>query len=408
MSHNQPLWKLSAALGAAVLFASCDKQTVTPEADAPAAASEIRGIDVPTQLAGGNLIPNQYIVVFKDNNLAERLGKASYAEAQLSARAAAEPVLQAYRIAPADVQQYYGSALRGFAAQLTPQQAKALRHDERVAYIEQDQVMAVGVPRPEAAAAPEAQTTPYGIARVGTASGVGRTAWVIDTGVDLDHPDLTVDAGRSRSFVSGVSSPDDGNGHGTHVAGTIAANNNSEGVIGVAAGATVVAVRVLGANGSGSNAGVIAGVDYVGANAAAGQVANMSLGGGVSTALDNAVRNAAAKGILFALAAGNERQNANNSSPGRTNGANIFTVSSMNSSDSWSSFSNFGNPPVDYCMPGSSVRSTYRGGGYATLSGTSMAAPHMAGVLLLRGTSFRTSGTVRNDPDGNADPIASL
>lgn len=410
MLHKPTLWKLSAALGATVLFASCEKRDVAPDANPSAAAtSDIGRISHDhDNLASSNLIPNQYIVVFNDDVKAEKLEYASYAEAQDGARAAAQPVLQQHRIASTDVQQYYGVALRGFAAHLTPEQVQALRADSRVAYVEQDQMMSVGTPRVESTATAEAQTTPYGITRVGTANGVGRTAWVIDTGIDLDHPDLTVDAGRSRSFVSGVSSPDDGNGHGTHVAGTIAARNNSDGVIGVAAGATVVAVRVLGSNGSGSNSGVIAGVDYVGANASAGQVANMSLGGGASSALDNAVRNAAARGILFALAAGNEGRSATTSSPGRTNGANIYTISAMNSSDSWASFSNYGNPPVDYCMPGVSVRSTYRGGGYATLSGTSMASPHMAGVLLIRGTSFSTSGRVRNDPDGNADPIARL
>jgi len=408
MLHNSTLWKLSAALGATVLFASCDKQPVSPEADATVAGSEMRSTEMPAQLASGNLIPNQYIVVLKDTKATEQARKASYADAQVVARAVAQPVLEQYRIAPTSVQQYYGSALQGFAAQLTAEQLTALRQDERVAYVEQDQVISVGTPQPKAEVEPEAQTTPYGVTRVGSASGEGLTAWVIDTGIDLDHPDLTVDQARSRSFVSGVSSADDGNGHGTHVAGTIAANDNGIGVVGVAAGATVVAVRVLGSNGSGTNAGVIAGVDYVGANASAGEVANMSLGGGVSAALDQAVTNAANRGILFALAAGNSSTNATNSSPARTNGDNIFTISAMNSSDSWASFSNFGNPPVDYCMPGASVRSTYRGGGYSTLSGTSMAAPHMAGVLLLRGTNFGTSGSVRNDPDGNADPIASL
>ncbi|WP_255345339.1 S8 family serine peptidase [Pontibacter sp. BAB1700] len=130
----------------------------------------------------------------------------------------------------------------------------------------------------------------------------------------------------------------------------------------------------------------------------------MSLGGPVSQALDDAVVAAASKGIKFALAAGNESTHASNSSPARANHANIYTVSAMNSSDSWASFSNYGNPPVDVCAPGVSINSTWMNGGYNTISGTSMASPHVAG-LLLHGP-LKTSGTVKNDPDGNPDPIA--
>ena len=134
----------------------------------------------------------------------------------------------------------------------------------------------------------------------------------------------------------------------------------------------------------------------------------MSLGGGISQALDDAVFNASQGGVLFALAAGNETDDANNHSPARVNGPNIFTVSAMDRNDTWASFSNFGNPPVDYCMPGVGILSTWIGDGYNTISGTSMATPHMAGVLLMRGKTFTTSGTVQSDPDGKPDPIAHL
>lgn len=130
----------------------------------------------------------------------------------------------------------------------------------------------------------------------------------------------------------------------------------------------------------------------------------MSLGGPFSKAVNDGVVAAASNGIKFALAEGNESQNTNNVSPGSANGPNVYTISAMNSSDSWASFSNFGNPPVDYCAPGVSIQSTWKGGGYNTISGTSMATPHVAGILLL-GT-ISTDGTVNNDPDGNPDPIA--
>ena len=157
--------------------------------------------------------------------------------------------------------------------------------------------------------------------------------------------------------------------------------------MGVAAGATIVPVeRVLGNSGSGFISDVIAGVNYVATDGVGvrGDVANMSLGGGPSSTLDTAVVNDSSKGIYFTLAAGNESDSANNHSPARANGLNIFTISAIDGSDNFAWFSNYGNPPVDYAAPGVSIRSLYKGGGTAVLSGTSMAAPHVAGILLIR------------------------
>ncbi|SNR33882.1 S8 family serine peptidase [Hymenobacter mucosus] len=396
-------WLLSAsAIAASATFTACSEDAVQPaESTVAQSSSEAK--------SEGDVIAGQYIVVLKDGAVGLS-GSESYSEKVRKVKEVGQGILKA-RGANAQALGYaYGHALKGFSAALSAAEANQLRADERVAYVEQDRVISLGKPAGGGTTQP-AQTTPYGITRVGTADGTGKTAWVIDTGIDLDHPDLNVDVTRSKSFLTSganYASPDDGNGHGTHVAGTIGAKNNTIGVVGVAANATVVAVRVLDSRGSGSNSGVIAGVDYVGANGKAGDVANMSLGGGVSQALDDAVLRASAGGVLFALAAGNETDNANNHSPARVNGANIYTISAMNSTDTWASFSNYGNPPVDYCMPGVSIQSTWLNGGYNTISGTSMATPHMAGVLLIKGKSFTTSGTVKSDPDGNADPIAHL
>ena len=302
----------------------------------------------------------------------------------------------------------YGTAIKGFAVKMPADGrnhvANMRQSNPNIAGCERNQIMQVVVLAPPGGGTQPAQVIDWGVTRVG---GVGtpvsgRTAWVIDTGIDLDHPDLNVDSGRSRSFIRDTS-PDDGNGHGSHVAGTIAARNNSIGFAGVAAGATLVAIRVLDRRGSGSNADVIAGVDHVGANGISGDVANMSLGGGVSTLLDNAVVNAAKNGVRFVLAAGNSSEDANLHSPARANGANVYTVSSFAKGDVWSSFSNFGNPPIDFTEPGSSIKSTYKDGGYATLSGTSMAAPHLAGILMTG--AVRDGGAVAGDPDGNPDRI---
>jgi len=319
---------------------------------------------------------------------------------------------EASRAAGAGLKHVYTNSIRGFSASANAA-AQIKSKNPRIAYCEQDQEVGAIQGGPfdfrELGKKPPpsqpGQQTGWNITRVeggaGTGSGSG-TAWVIDSGIDLDHPDLNVDTARSRNFSSGPSA-DDGNGHGTHVAGIIGARNNAIGVVGVSPGATVVAVRVLNNAGSGSTSGVIAGVDYVAANGSSGDVANMSLGGGVSQALDDAVVAAAATGVKFTLAAGNESDSATNHSPARANGPNVYTVSSFAQGDNWSSFSNYGNPPVDYAEPGSSIRSTYKGGGYATLSGTSMAAPHLAGILLT--TTVKSGGTVNGDPDGNPDTI---
>ncbi|WP_118855919.1 S8 family serine peptidase [Sphingomonas mesophila] len=340
----------------------------------------------------GDKIAGSYICVFKDN-----VGRGNAtAEANRSAQAEA-----------AQLKHVYTHAIRGFAVNASEQGVANMKaKNPNIAYCEQDQVMAA--PPVQMMAPPEggftamAQETPWGVADVGYGSGVGKTAWVIDSGIQPDHPDLNVDTGRSRTFLGGRTTPWDQNGHGTHVAGTIGALDNGIGVVGVAAGATVVSVRVLDRRGSGSNSGVIAGVDYVAQVGQPGDVANMSLGGGASSALDTAVANASAR-VRFALAAGNESTSATTKSPARVNGPNIFTVSAYSVGKKWASYSNFGNPPIDYAEPGSAIKSTWLNGGYNTISGTSMATPHLAGLLLLG--SVRNGGVVSGDPDGNPDII---
>jgi subtilisin family serine protease len=198
------------------------------------------------------------------------------------------------------------------------------------------------------------------------------------------------------SFVSGAKNGNDDNGHGTHCSGIAAARNNTAGVVGVAPGARLWAVKVLDRNGSGTMSNVIKGVDYVTANAAAIEVANMSLGGGNSDALNLAISNSVAKGVVYAVAAGNSAADAANSSP--ANSPVVLCVSAIvdtdgkpghlgiatgyGADDTFATFSNFG-AVVDIAAPGVNVYSTYKGGAYATMSGTSMASPHVTGAVAL-------------------------
>ncbi|MCK3685478.1 S8 family serine peptidase [Maribellus sp. YY47] len=396
---KKQLFKLFAFLLVLALANACSDSLVTDDSEN-------------LELKSAGSAKKSYIVVLQDADVDLELSKVKgYEKKQVAMKSATDRILKRAGITDSEVSHVYGNALKGFSVMIPPGQLKKLEADPSVKYIEEDQVAVLIHPtkgKPGGGGGgTTGQSTPWGITRVGGAgNGTGKTAWIIDSGIDQDHPDLNVDTNRSASFLSGneATNPDDQNGHGTHVAGTIAAVNNNIGVIGVAAGATVVAVRVLDRRGSGSYSGVIAGVDYVGANSQQGDVANMSLGGPVSAALDQAVVNAAqSSGVKFALAAGNDGDDANNHSPARANGNNVYTISAMNSSDVMPSWSNWGNPPVDYCSPGVSIQSTWKDGGYNTISGTSMATPHAAGVLLL-GTAH-TDGTVSGDPDGNPDPI---
>jgi subtilisin family serine protease len=299
-------------------------------------------------------------------------------------------------------------AAKGFSAVIPDARLRQLQNDPRIELIEADGPVTLIKPvGGEQITTLAVQTVPSGITRVGgSGDGTGKTAWVIDTGIDLKHADLNTSRSCHRNFVPwGKNSAQDGNGHGTHVAGTIGAKDNGIDVVGVAANAWLCAVRVLDNTGSGSWEGVINGINHVARSAASGDVANMSLGGsGRHATLEKAVSDAAALGIKFVLAAGNSGTSATNFTPGAVNGANIYTISAMGSNGCLTSWSNYGNPPVDFAAPGSGIVSTRRGGGTTTMSGTSMAAPHVAGILLLG--AVRSDGTICGDRDSTPDPIA--
>ena len=318
----------------------------------------------------GQAAPNQssqrYIVVLKDS--------VAHPDAVAS---------QQGRRVGAPVGAVYRHALKGYTATLSAAQVAALEADARVAYVEPDAAVHTtvtqtgatwGLDRIDQRNRPLSGTFTY------TATGAGVKAYIIDTGIRFAHTQF---GGRATSGFDAVDggSADDCNGHGTHVAGTVGGST-----YGVAKSVSLVAVRVLNCSGSGSTSGVIAGIDWVTGNHGPGQpaVANMSLGGGASTALDNAVNNSINDGVSYAVAAGNGNifgfaANACNYSPARV--AAAMTISATDSSDRKASWANYGNC-VDWFAPGVSITSAWYTSNTATntISGTSMATPHTAGV----------------------------
>ena len=330
-------------------------------------------------------IRDQYIVVLK-NDLVEQQVSVMSGFGPLNAAASmnhrrsvvANMATEMSNMYGAKVKQRYHAVMSGFVANMNPKLMRAMIDDDRVDYIEQDQMMY----------ATATQTNPtWGLDRIDEADlpmdslyiddvdGTGVNAYVIDTGVVISHSDFNGRAQNGWDFVDNDSIANDCNGHGTHVAGTIGSTT-----YGVAKNATIVAVRVLDCQGSGTNSGVIAGVDWVAQNATLPAVANMSLGGGSSTALDSSVQGAIDAGVVFAVAAGNSDSDACVGSPNRV--ADALTVASSTSSDARSSFSSWGSC-IDLFAPGSNITSTWSNGGTNTISGTSMASPHVAGVAVL-------------------------
>ena len=332
--------------------------------------------------AAGERIPGQYIVTLREG---------------------AEPraVARRHSAAPRYV---YESALNGFAATLTDGQLRQLEGDPDVSTIEADQVVRAdvtqsvttggglyGLDRIDQRPLPLSGTFTYALA------GSGVRAYVIDTGIATAHPDFGDRALNVYDAFGG--SGQDCNGHGTHVAGTIGAST-----YGVAKASSLRGVRVLDCAGSGSTSGIIAGLDWVRLNAIKPAVANLSLGGGLSTALNTATSNLAAGGVFVAVAAGNENQAACNVSPASAPG--VLTVAASDKSDGRASFSNFGSC-VDLYAPGVGITSTWLSGGTNTISGTSMASPHVAGVgALYKSYGDAASSTVNSWILDNVTPNA--
>jgi subtilisin family serine protease len=360
---------------AGVLAACADSPTTSSSAPAAGLAPE----EAPAFSAGAaaEVIPGRFIVTLRD-------------------RADARGVAREHGVTPDFV---YTTVLNGFAGSISDAARAGLLRDARVERIEQDGVATTqgtqtgatwGIDRTDQRALPLSGTFTY------TNTGAGVTAYIIDTGIRFDHSEF---GGRATSGYDAVDggAADDCNGHGTHVAGTVGGST-----YGIAKGVNLVAVRVLDCGGSGSWSGVIAGMDWVAANHRSPAVANMSLGGGASTAVDDALRRMIASGVATGVAAGNgnkggRQQDACNSSPARV--AEAMTIGATTGTDTKTSWSNYG-PCVDFFAPGSGITSSWYTSRTATntISGTSMATPHVVGVaaLYLQGNSGASAQTVRD------------
>ena len=329
----------------------------------------------------GQVIPGQYIVVLNDD--------------ALNLRGILSEVAKKVNIEGTEILHIYEDVLNGFAISVPNERViEVLEQSPFVDYIEKDKIVKAF-----------AQTLPSGVNRVdgdlsSTTSGNGGGAIntdiaILDSGIDTSHSDLNIY--HQKTFVSGTSSGNDDNGHGTHVAGIAAVRDNSIGVVGIAPGAKLWAIKVLDRNGSGALSTIIKGIDYIKQYASQIEVANLSLGCECkSSAFDTAINNAVKAGITFVVASGNSGKDASTFSP--ANNPNVIAVSAIGDSDgkcggtgpstgygrddTLASFSNYG-AVVDMTAPGTKIYSTYKGNSYATMSGTSMAAPHVAGAAAL-------------------------
>ncbi|MET0244291.1 MAG: S8 family serine peptidase [Flavitalea sp.] len=348
-------------------------------------------------ITNGRLIDNRYIIMYKPASAISAEVSTLSTTRKLSA------LLKSHELSETAVLSRFSGGIQGFVANINAAKAAELSTDPLIEKVEQDRIVALGTCFE--IAAPTLVT--WNVKKTGFGDGTGKTAWVIDTGIESTHPDLNVDVNRSRSYVSGDNSIEDLNGHGTHVAGIIGAKNNLIGTLGVASNATLIALKVLNEEGEGNLSYIIQALAYVNANAKAGDVVNISLGEeDASEIFDAQVRQTASLGIFVTIAAGNDGKPASDFSPARANGTNIFTVAAIDSLNNFADFSNYGTDCVDFAAPGKSILSSYTQKRYAYMSGTSQAAPHLAGLLLLNGNNIHIAGYTKNNPDNGVYPIA--
>jgi len=367
----------------------------------------------------GKVIPNQYIVLLKSDEVitefpstqVERADETSSGELATQHRKSVlpsedYPFLAKYGLGKKNILETYQGFTPGLLLNIDEETAKALSKDPLVEIVEQDKIIALSVapllrtPFLPSNEGKKAEVRTYGVQRVGGSVDFSkdsdwnkRWAWIMDSGIDYDHPDLHVNTKFSVDFTQSTHSFDDKLGHGTHVAGIIGAKNNSYGVEGVAAGAVLLAVKVLDDKGEGTTSSVLQGLYHIYRKGLRDDVVNISLGGTDSGIIAFGINLLSRLGAQVVVAAGNSGQDANTVSPANINSPRVYTVGAIDWNDSFTSYSNYGSA-LDFVAPGEGILSTYPGGMYAYMGGTSMAAPHVTGIMLLNSGNYRTSGQV--------------
>ncbi len=382
--------------------------------------------------ADENLIEGKYIVVFEENfitsskrsgkEFTDRTAKRHFSEAH---RAEATPKIKKFLkeniIEESRVSGTYTAAFTGFAAELTQDEVTALRANPNVKGVEQDRILSIKDVIGQKGGDEDArgfdrvQFTSCGVTAAG-GPGSGPSSkwiWIIDSGIDLNHADLNVQTGTpfAASFVGG--SAQDCHGHGSHIAGLAAARNNTIGVVGVSAGATVVPVKIFpGCSLSAPTSTILNGINHVAMYDVSGDVVNLSLGGYYGwffcnnfSSYRSAISGLASNGTRVAIAAGNDSANAANYQPACVNMTNVYTVAAMTCGNVFdSSYSNWNMNPIDYIAAGTNLYSCNWNGGYRLMTGTSMATPIVAGILHARQAAPLTGGLVFFS--GESYPIA--
>ncbi|MBK9246566.1 MAG: S8 family serine peptidase [Ignavibacteria bacterium] len=414
MKRNVTLFAVT-AMSVVVFFGGCNpERTLQPTADNQKDA-------IVDSTSTGSLISNQYIVVFKSEGGIQNNSK--------KVTTLVNSIITEYAIPEKSIGVIFESALQGFSAKIDANTAGLLAKDPRVESIEQDRVISIEPIEIEADKTAlnsvptiQAQTPqpPWGVTRIGgSSSGIGKTVWIIDSGVDINSPYLNIDS-RSINILDQKQNANDEDGHGKYVVIIIAGKKNDyNSVVGVAEGAKVVAVKVF-SKGKGNFTTITAGVDYITSigNAKTGDVVNISIGSNnpvpfvdpyTSYALEKSIKAAASKGIKIVIAAGQPKdfsngQLAKNYIPSKVNGTNIYTVAAIDTDSKLAPWSNYGSDPCDFAAPGDGIDVGIRDskGKPKLIRGTSFAAPHVAGILLL--------GQITNDgyvnKGGSRIPIA--
>ncbi|MEO0473499.1 MAG: S8 family serine peptidase, partial [Bacteroidota bacterium] len=347
-------------------------------------------------------------------NEAELLASAEKRIGLSPLRKASRKILDAHELADTQIEDVFDIGdTKGFFFVGSEREVRDLESDGNVATIEKDVMVGFSLdPNIKSSLIPTdhgpgTQQAEYGVSRVGGSTDLSNSnvwAFVIDSGVDLDHPDLNIKEAHSKSFIKRKNS-DDEYGHGTHVAGIIGAKDNGIGVVGVAAGVPIVSLRVLDQKGKGFKSSMLKAIDHIKTICIPGDVVNISLGTGKSQMIHDAISSLVSTyGVRVVVAAGNKGMSTKNITPAAMEESGVYIVGAIDQQDNVPDWSNFGQS-VYYLAPGVDIYSTYHNGMYASISGTSMAAPHVAGILLATGGTLNEDG-FKIMQDGRAAQIA--